>query len=349
MDFTVRSRLGSASLLAIALVLVAGIAGAEGAPPAPSAQDKALAEALFKDARKLLEAGQTRAACDKLVESHRLDPMPGTMLNLASCEEKLGKTASAWAAYGEAAALAGRAGQSERQEYARAQAGVMEAQLSRVLLLLDHAPPGLTVSLDGRALSMAIAGTAIPVDPGDHALVFTAPGRAPSSLKIQVERGPLTLSVPVPTLTASAPPPPPTTPNNAPLPPPPAPPPVAPEGPSAQRIAGYAVGGVGVVGIVVGSIFGVRTFQKKSEGDRLCTGTPCTAEGFALQSDARSAATVSTIGFAVGLAGVGAGLALIFTAPSATPSITPASARATLWVTPSVGASGAALAAGGAF
>lgn len=42
-------------------------------------QDKALASTLFDEAKVLLAGGQVGAACRKLEESRRLNPLPGTL------------------------------------------------------------------------------------------------------------------------------------------------------------------------------------------------------------------------------------------------------------------------------
>ena len=49
------------------------------------ANDPAAAEALFLEARDLFVAGKVAAACTKFESSYKLDPAPGTLLNLAAC------------------------------------------------------------------------------------------------------------------------------------------------------------------------------------------------------------------------------------------------------------------------
>ena len=82
-------------------------------------------------------------------------------------------------------------------------------------------------------------------------------------------------------------------------------------------MAGISLVGVGVAGLVVGSIFGLDTFSKKDESFDHCEGTACDPDGAALRDDARTSATVSTIAFAVGAVAVAGGVILALTAGSA--------------------------------
>src|SRR3977135_2013270 len=63
----------------------------------------ALAEALFRQGRELMAAGQTADACNAFAESQKLEPATSTLLNLASCREKLGQIATAWGLFVDAA------------------------------------------------------------------------------------------------------------------------------------------------------------------------------------------------------------------------------------------------------
>ena len=83
-----------------------------------------------------------------------------------------------------------------------------------------------------------------------------------------------------------------------------------------QRIGALVVGGVGVVGLTVGSFFGLQALSKKSEADKTCAGPRCsTDEGVQFGNDAYAAGNLSTVGMVVGGVGLVAGAVLWFTAP----------------------------------
>src|SRR5437899_11188432 len=71
------------------------------------------AEALFEQGRELMTAQKFSDACPKFADSQKLDPKSSTLLNLANCYEKAGRSATAWATYREAAALAKNEGHED--------------------------------------------------------------------------------------------------------------------------------------------------------------------------------------------------------------------------------------------
>ena len=83
------------AMSAIAVVLTAALAAHAGP------NEQRLAQALFDDARRLMDQKRYSEACPKLAESQRLDPGGGTLLNLAVCHAAEGKTATALVEYNE--------------------------------------------------------------------------------------------------------------------------------------------------------------------------------------------------------------------------------------------------------
>ena len=147
----------------------------------PSTSDRALATVLFEEGRALLAGGKPAEACPRFERAQKLDPSGGTLLNLALCHEQEGKLASAWAEFNEALSIAVRDGRRDRASAAEEHLESLRARLSRVRVSVSAAArtPGLRVSLDGRELPSEAIDVGVPVDPGEHVVEATAPGRAP--------------------------------------------------------------------------------------------------------------------------------------------------------------------------
>lgn len=305
-------------LLGASLLVVSAIAAPSAR--ADSASDQAAAEALFGEGRRLVAEGRFAEACPKFAESQRLDPAPGTLVNLGGCYEKNGQTASAWATFKLAASLAAQKGRTDYETTARQHIASLEPLLSTLTIVVpkDAQIDGLVVKRDGVTVGAPEWGLAIPVDPGSHAVEATAPKKKKWSSVAKVEGNAAKVDLRVPKLddeeSAS----------------------VGPISPgSSRKTIGLVVGGAGLVAIGVGSIFGLQAKSKEDEALTHCrTDTLCSAQGVSLGSDAKSAATVSTILFGVGLAAVATGVVIYFTAPSGTSSPSTVAVR----VAPSPGA-----------
>jgi tetratricopeptide (TPR) repeat protein len=164
-------------------------------------REEQLAQALFEEARGLMDRERYAEACPKLKESQRLDPGGGTLLNLAICHEKEGKLATAKGDYEQALALATRDARKDRQAIARARLAALEPTVPRLSVSVGSAAdaPGLEVKLDGLVLRRAAWGVPTLVDPGAHRLEASAPGRATWSMPIAI-RAAQRKSVEVPAL-----------------------------------------------------------------------------------------------------------------------------------------------------
>lgn len=145
---------------------------------AQNATDKATAEILFRQAREKLAAGAYAEACPAFEASQKLDPAVGTLLNLADCYEKIGRTASAWAYFTEVAGKSAATGQAKREAVARQRALALVPRLARISIRLLGDGGGRTVRRDGTLVDKALFGTAVPVDPGDHLIEVSVPGAA---------------------------------------------------------------------------------------------------------------------------------------------------------------------------
>jgi Tfp pilus assembly protein PilF len=279
----------------------------------------AMAEALFLRARALMANGNYDEACPKFVESYKIDPKLGTLMNLALCHEKAGMTASAWAEYTQAAELARRSAQSERESIARQHAAAMEHALAHVIIEADAKEP-VAVMLDGQAVGEAAFGTPMPVDPGDHVLQATSPGRAAFQTTFHVQSGDPDRALHVPDLA-------PLTAAPAPLPDPPVPSPPTPaqavhgHPAPATRTLGIVAGGVGVAAIGVGAFFGLRAFANKDMAEKACGASFCLPAGDDAKSAMKTDEVVSTIGFVAGAAALGAGLYLVLTSRRPEPHV----------------------------
>ncbi len=321
----------SRGYVALALLMTAGPAFAD----EPSPGERAQAEALFQAAKDLQAQGKLGEACPKYAESNRLDPKPGTALNLAVCHEDDGKTASAWVEFLEAAKLAARSHQGERERYAKKRAEELEKKLSRVTFVGESVDARTELRLDGRPMASGVLGTQLPLDPGPHEASAEAPGKVRWEKKFVVPSGPSELTVEIPSLTAVT--------SEGTKAEAPTPPPAAPAKPPSGSYAPAAIAaGVAVIGLGVGTAFGVRTLGLKSDVDANCTGRTCNDAGIEANDRARTSATVSTIGFAVGAAGAVGAVILFFTGR-------PPSASSRAYVLPGGGPNLLSLQAGGAF
>ncbi len=287
---------------------------------AQSAADKAAAEQLFKDARTLMNAKKFDEACPKLEASLRLDAALGTRLNLASCYEEVGKLASAWGMYHEAADLAANENQPKRVKFAQDHAKALEPRLPKLVITVASPAPGQKVTRDGTVIDAALFGTSIYVDPGARKIEAEAPDHQPFSLEVTALEGKET-KVEVPALV------------EIPKPVAPALPPTT-AGPAGgelvvasgdpgktRRMTGLIVGGAGVVSAAVGLGFGLGARAKwnaaKEDGKCDLDTNVCTPEGQELADAARSRATISTIAVSAGAVLVVTGAVLYFTAPKA--------------------------------
>jgi hypothetical protein len=194
--------------------------------------------------------------------------------------------------------------------------------------------PGVKVSMDGKVLLDKADGRAVEVNPGTHTFTFETADGTKIDLQVVVAEGQknerVAATIGKPQKAAMALPPPPAFTSAAPT---PAAPP-APASTSAERAPGEsssgpwkALGivttGVGVVGLGIGTVFGVQASNKKSSAGCTSNSVCPTQPDLDTLHDAHNAGNLSTVFFAVGGALAAAGITMWAIAPRAPVNVAP--------------------------
>ena len=283
-----------------------------------SGTDPSTADSLFREGRRAADVGNYAVACAKFEESNRLDPAPGTLLNLADCEENLGQLALAGQLFRE---LYDQLTPSDpRQHLAEVRARELEARTPKLQIVLVSAVPA-TVTRDDTLLGPASLGIHLPVDPGLHVVVVSSPGRQDKRYEVRLSErqdSEITVapgdSLPLPatgTVLATAGPP------------------VAPQpGPSAvdmragaadheanaRSTAAFVLGGLGVASVLAGGTLGVVALSLLGSSNASCTGNVCSnQEAINQYRSAQSFALAADVTLGVGLACLGTAVVMVAT------------------------------------
>lgn len=156
------------------------------------------------------------------------------------------------------------------------------------------------VAVDGQPVADTLDGTALRVDAGSHVFTFTVAGQLPVTQTFVLKEGEkdrrerIVFGPPPPTPATPAAPAPAALPEV---------PPASGEPSNGGKVLGLVLGGAGVAGIAVGSVFGLMTAHEASQQKTDCASATSCANYASAASDHSSARTdglVSTIGFAAG-------------------------------------------------
>jgi tetratricopeptide (TPR) repeat protein len=303
--------------------------------------DNKKADELFKQAKKLMADKRYADACPKFEESYKLDPGIGGELNIARCYEEWGKLGRAYRAYVEAEKQAKDAGDSRQAKIHEFVVAIMPQVPKLVIhVLKDAETDGLKVSIDGTVVDPDDLANPQLVDPGPKQVEYSLASGFKKSALVPVERGgtnEITLELPKAKKVDK-----PIDKHDKDV-----DKPVADAHPGrSQRIAGIAIGGVGVVAIGVSTAMTLSARGKYNDALAAhCNGMTdmCDAQGLTDTHDARSTANTATIVFSVGLAAVAGGVVVYLLAPKGEPR---ASEHA-YYVVPTITTEGGGVAFGG--
>lgn len=260
------------------------------------------ADQLFAEGKALL-ASNLIQACDKFEESLQYNPAAiGTLLNVALCDEKLGKVASALAKFTEARDHAKEQNLAEHVRAAEDHIATLTPSVPHLALQLTEPLPDTTILVDSRVIARdAIADIAI--DPGERVITVSAPDRLPHRETIVIAKGEHRTVV-IPALSRSV------TVTS-----------------SRRRIGQIAtITGGAAFGASIGlALYGSHLRQQQLD-DHHCApngggGTSCDPTGQSATTRARTYGNVATVVGVVGLATAAAGAVLWITAPRSTPTV----------------------------
>jgi hypothetical protein len=225
-------------------------------------------------------------ACPLFRESLRLDPAPGTLLNLADCEEKTGRLASAWEHFDRLAEEVPAT--DERRALSVERASSLAARVPRLTIRVPDGPSmGIRVRRDEEDLGDPSLGVALPVNPGAHVVVVSAPGRLDRRLAFTIDPGQSMQIVAEPGPEKRQPP---------------------------ARTAGWITGGVGLAALGAGAVFGALALHEKTESNAHCSAGACNdVAGLDAYESARNYGRVSDVVFGGGVLALAAAAILIFT------------------------------------
>lgn len=325
------SRWGKTLVVPLALGLCSSpLLAVTGAVRAAHAQKSGdIGEKMFYEGLLKMKAGKFDEACPLLDEAFRSDNRPASLFYFAECELGAGRTSSALGLYKDYVALAAglkgliRTREKSREEDAKAAVKRLDEEVPQLALRLPKdAPKGTVVTRDGVQVQEDQLGVSVQMDPGMHTiLVETSTGdKKETKLKLEKsDRKNVELTLPkaadededgaaVKKKKKKK----------------------KPKGDGDEdeepkkevkidqgsKILPYTAFGVGGVGLIVGGVTGLLASGKKAAIDKECKGTKCSQAGLDAANGAKSLATISNIGFAVGVVGVGVGVTLLLLAPS---------------------------------
>jgi hypothetical protein len=312
-----RRALGLPVLLA---VLATGSATLAQTPPAqgPSAEDRASARVLGTEGIKLADASNCSAAVPKLDAAEKLFHAPTTLDRLGECQIALGQIVAGTENLNRVVreVLPPNAPPAFLAAQKRAQQAYAAAapRIGTLHIHVDGPPADqVTVTVDGAVVPPALFDNSRPTDPGTHEIKATATGYLATSATAAVKDGsdtsvalhlapdPAAQAAAAPV--ASANPAASAAPAQA-----PAAAPSSGSGGNGLAIGSFVVGGAG---IVVGTILGIMALGTKSTLDSNCVNKVCPESQQGNINSLGTQATISTIGFGVGVVGVAVGSILL--------------------------------------
>jgi hypothetical protein len=295
------------SVIAAALAFSLAASGAR----ADDAQDLRRARERFKEGAALQAAGDFARALEAYKEVAQIKSTAQVRFNIATCEEKTGDYIRAVGSYRLALTEATKSNSKDIEKAVHSALADLEPRIPMLLVKRGEGAGVAEVTLDGRALANPSIGVEFPVNPGPHALAASAPDRLPFSGEVTLaDRDHKAITVvlkPKPAPIVATPDPDAGKKDTPPDTPPPE------TGNRKLKIAGFTVGGLGLVSLgISGAFFGLRQSAiSKLNADCGASHMSCPAGDNATYSSGQTDATVSAALFVTGLVLAGSGAIML--------------------------------------
>jgi hypothetical protein len=295
-----------------------------------SATETAAARTLAVEGLKLAQAGKCDEAVPKLEHAEKLHHSAIVLSRLGECNVSLGKlvegTEQLRKVLREPLPANPTPALSKAYEHAQSALDTAKPRIGAITVSLGKAAPAdLHLTVDGQAVPASLVDTELPADPGEHTVEASAPGflkasahvslssadKKTVSLKLEVDpnapavvphasdapttsevASPPNVGAPAADGSSASPPEPHSAPSHA---------------------AAYVAWGMGVVGVGVGSAFGLIAMKDKHDIVARCGSNSCTPDSSGSLDSAKRSGNISTIAFGIGGAGLILGTVLYFT------------------------------------
>ena len=280
----------------------------------PTAADKETARSLLDEGDRKFAAKDFAGALEAYRGAHAIMKVPTTGVEVAKAQEAMGQLVEArdtlLGILREPAGSKEPAAFMRAREDAKTRADALAARVPSVRIVVSGPDSMASVSLRIDDETVPAEGVGLPrkVNPGTHRVLVTAPGFKDALSEVTLAEGQtlehaVTLEPLPPGAAAAAGPPPP---GDA----------GTPAESSSVSPLVYIGFGVGGAGLVVGAVTGVMSLSQTSELKDQCPNNQCPADVADDHDRAKTLATVSDIGFAVGVIGIGVGVVALLTGSS---------------------------------
>jgi hypothetical protein len=288
------------------LAVIAGVAVPALAPADDAADRKAEAQRLFTEGQAALDKGDNATACTLMRKSLALFAVANSLFNVAQCDERDGKLASALEHWKRGQSLVDAT--DKRAPIVKKAIDDLEVRVPRVRILVEAKHEPVEVLLDDEVMPKDKLEAALLVDPGKHIVTVRKKDHEDRRVEILLNErertevvaepgtaktAPGPTSSAIPTVSASAAPPPP--------------------GPSPLKVGGFVALGVGAVGILGAAITGIKIVSNHSDIDKQCDDNLICQKGVPdrLIDEQQTLVPVNTALWGIGIAGAAAGTVML--------------------------------------